>query len=227
MFNYNREVGLQLRSSFGEKFVIRPHLRFTLGDGRNIVTINHGGFQYIARVEVLPFGKFSKGNEVLHTDFVRESKPKMLIGLTYDFNDNAARQKGNAGRFLTDTEGNMLYSDTRTILADIVFKYQGVFLNGTFGMREAASPELGFHEATGFNVEGGYLFKNNMEVAMRYSQIDPMENNSAQGSREYLFGLSKYINKHPLKAQMDIGLIENPSTDVATIQYRFQITAGF
>lgn len=224
MFNYNRDIGFQLLGSYGEEFVIRPQLRWTLGDGRNIVTNNNGGFQYMARVEVLPFGKF---NEVFNTDFKREPKPKLAVGATLDFNHKAARQKGNFGRFLTDNEGNTLHSNIFTFLTDAVFKYQGLSANAAFAVRTAEHGELGFHEAVGFHLQGGYLLDNNYEFAFRYGLVAPIGSKAAAGNREYLIGMSKYINGHPLKVQTDIGLIRNTTTDITTLQYRFQIVAGF
>ncbi len=224
MFNYNRDIGFQLLGSYGDEFIIRPQLRWTLGDGRNIVTNNNGGFQYMARVEVLPFGKF---NDVFNTDFKREPTPKLAIGATLDFNHKAARQKANAGRFLTDNEGNTLHSNIFTFLTDAVFKYQGLSANAAFAVRTAEHGELGFHEALGFNLQGGYLLDNNYEFAFRYGLVAPIGSKAAAGSREYLIGMSKYINGHPLKVQTDIGLIRNTTTDITTLQYRFQIVAGF
>jgi len=224
MFNYNRDIGFQLLGSYGDKFVIRPQLRWTLGDGRNIVTNNKGGFQYMARVEVLPFGKFI---EVFNTDFKRESTPKLAIGATLDFNHKAARQRASAGRFLTDNEGNLLHSNIFTFLADAVFKYKGFSANSAFAVRTAENGELGFHEAAGFHLQGGYLLENNYEFAFRYGLVAPIGSKIASGSREYLLGISKYINGHPLKVQSDIGFIRNTNTQITTFQYRFQIVAGF
>ncbi len=224
MFNYNRDIGIQLLGSYGKKFIIRPQLRWTLGNGHNIVTNNSGGFQYMARLEVQPFGKF---NEVFNTDFKREPSPKLAIGATFDFNHNAARQRGNAGRFLTDNEGNLLNSSLFTFLVDAVFKYKGFSANSAFAMRSATHGDLGFHEATGLYLQGGYLLKNNYEFAFRYSMVEPIGAKTASGSREYLVGISKYINGHPLKVQSDIGLIRNTTTQITTLQYRFQIVAGF
>jgi len=224
MFNYNRDIGFQLLGSYGDKFIIRPQLRWTLGDGRNIVTNNNGGFQYMARVEVLPFGKF---NEVFNTDFKREPTPKLAIGATLDFNHNAARQKGNAGRFMIDDQGNQFYSNVFTFLADAVFKYQGFSANSAFAVRTVERSELGFHEAVGFHLQGGYLLENNYEFAFRYGIVAPIGRKVAPGSREYLIGVSKYINGHPLKVQTDIGLIRNTVFQRTVLQYRFQIVAGF
>lgn len=226
-FNYNRETGLQLYGNFGNKIVLRPHLRLTLGDGRNILTGNHGGFQYIARMEVMPFGKFTGSPASFGADFEREPTPKLAVAATLDFNHNAARQRGNAGRFMTDDEGNFLHTNVRTFLVDAVFKYQGISALGAFAVRTVSDTELPFHEATGFHLQAGYLLENNYEVTMRYGLVAPIGNKVFAGSREYIVGISKYINGHTLKVQSDIGLITYPSVIRAIFQYRFQIVAGF
>jgi len=225
-FNYNRELGVQLRGSFGKLFVIRPHFGWTMGDGQNIVTGNQGGFQYLARIEVLPFGKFA-GNDNAMVDLLREPKPKLGVAATLDFNHRAVRQSGNSGKFVTDAEGNLQYANVSTFIVDAMFKYQGISALGAFAVRTAGGNNPAFREAGGFHLQAGYLLDNNYEVAIRYGLVEPTGEDNFAGTRECTIGISKYLSGHFLKIQSDVGLIRNSTAEVTTLRYRFQITAGF
>ena len=60
IFNIDRDMGVQLRHYFtlGKNFTVVESLAMSQGEGRNLVQDNLGGYQWTARVEVYPFGKF-------------------------------------------------------------------------------------------------------------------------------------------------------------------------
>jgi hypothetical protein len=53
------------------------------------------------------------------------------------------------------------------------------------------------------NVQAGYLFKNNCEIALRMTSIRP-DMGVAANENEYGIGFSKYFVGHKLKVQTDI-----------------------
>ncbi|HPE82862.1 MAG TPA: porin, partial [Aequorivita sp.] len=57
----------------------------------------------------------------------------------------------------------------------------------------------------GFNIQGGYVFKNNWEVASRFTTIVPDNTfSSNETENQYTLGASKYIVGHKLKFQTDL-----------------------
>ena len=60
------------------------------------------------------------------------------------------------------------------------------------------------------NLQAGYLFKTNWEVAGRFSNVDLSKSITGESLvNQYTLGLSKYIVGHKLKVQTDISLCGN------------------
>lgn len=244
IFNIDREMGIQLRSKFkvGE-FIIKPMASWSFGEGRNITDTNIGGYNYTGRMEFLPFGEFASKGDYFGSDLKREPKPKLAVGLTLNYNEGASRQK-QSGRFLIDEDGNYLQCDMRTMFADMAFKYNGfsvaaeyahkeirddLSLTEDFDSREDVLDADGrsYYTGSGFNVQAGYLFKNNIEITSRFTSITPDAEVSFTGQKEYTFGLSKYIVGHNLKLQTDVSLIDKDGTDINKLRYRLQMEFAF
>ena len=66
LFNIDRDIGFQLRhhTQITNKFLTREIFSFSQGEGRNVVTGNLGGHQYVFRLELLPFGRFTKKGDI-------------------------------------------------------------------------------------------------------------------------------------------------------------------
>ena len=79
---------------------------------------------------------------------------------------------------------------------------------------------------TGTNLTLGYLFKNNYEIATRYTEIKPENNNWGDVNREYTLGISKYIVGHNLKVQSDVRYL-NRETSSDSFGFRFQVEVAF
>ncbi len=144
-FNIDRDIGFQLRHHFtiGKQFLIREIFAFSQGEGRSIVQDNLGGFQYTGRLEFLPFGAFTKGGDYVGSDLVREEKPKLAIGVSYDLNNNAVKDRSNQGSYMTydlDKDGDIdgyFKTDISTIFADLMFDYKGFSLMSEYAYRDA------------------------------------------------------------------------------------------
>lgn len=237
-FNLDRDIGIQLRHHFtlGKNFLIREKLAFSQGEGRNITTGNLGGHEYTARVELLPFGEFKSDGDYSGSDLKRESKPKLSVASTFDFNNNAVRNKSNQGSYMINDIG-FYETNVKTLFLDAMFKYKGFSFMGEFAKREASDPIAKNSDGTltgdivqvgnALNLQSGYLFKNNYEVAFRYTNLDLDKEITGKGMQDqYTLGLSKYIVGHKLKVQTDISYL---SDEVKTdkIMWRLQLDIHF
>lgn len=229
--NLDRGTGIQLHGKYKlGKMEIRPIASWSMGEGRNITINNVGGYEYTGRLEVLPFGAFTKKGDYFGADLTREEQPKLSIAATYDFNDGSARQRGNLGNFITDTNGTYVTNDLTTIFADLMFKYKGFSVMSEFATRTAADKVAGgtgstFATGQAFNIQTGYNFKNNFEVSGRFTQLTPDDAtwSSLPEQNEYTLGLSRYFKGHNLKIQSDFSLIEAAGAADPDFRFRFQV----
>jgi len=245
-FNIDRDMGFQLRHHFtlGKKFLVREIFSFAQGEGRSIVQDNLGGYQYTGRLEFLPFGEFASKGDYIGGDHKREQTPKLSVGVSYDFNNKAVKDRSNQGSYMSydlDNDDNIdgyFETDISTIFADMMFNYKGFSFMGEYAYRDANKRDftimnddssftnLSVRTGSAINLQAGYLFKNNWEIAGRYSQVAPTVNGRAQ-YEQYTLGLSRYIVNHKLKVQTDVSyLITNGSPDKGLL-YRLQFDFHF
>jgi len=216
-FNIDRDLGIQLRhkSNLGGDFLMREKFAISQGEGRNVTEGNEGGLQYTARLEFLPFGTFKSKGDYSQSDLKREEKPKLMMGFTYNFNQNAVRERGFAGDYMIRTDGTIYETDQTTIFADAMFKYNGFSFMGEYANRsadEAIATEADGTTPTGdivltgnaLNLQAGYLFKSNYEIAARFTTVDYESETGALPSEQYTFGVNKFVVGHKLKVQSDI-----------------------
>ncbi|SFT81839.1 Phosphate-selective porin O and P [Lishizhenia tianjinensis] len=235
-FNIDRDLGLQLRNhnTLGG-VVIKEMFAISKGEGRNIRAANLGGLEYTGRVEILPFGNFSSKGDYVGSSIKREKKPKLALGFTYDLNERAVKNRGNMGSFVRDAQGNFHGKNVYTFFADMMFKYQGWSLmaeyadrwtNGNNPLIYSGDVVIGtIFTGKALNVQAGYMFKNNVEVAARYAGVDTPD--VVKGDQqEYRIGVSKYFVGHKLKVQTDIGYLENRLKDDG-LTYRLQFEIHF
>lgn len=221
-FNLDRDIGLQLRAVQGSGVVFREAFAISMGEGRGVVVDNpDNGRQYTTRFEVLPMGLFKSKGDYVGADIERQPSPKLAIGVTYDYNKNTPRSRGNLGSFLMDTDNNFIYSDLSTWLIDAVFKYQGLSWNAEYAHRSSSDEVAGFGYGKGFVTALGYVFKSNYEIAGRYTTVEPIGVNSSIGAaEEYTLGFSKYIVGHSLKIQSDVSYMDTTND---YIRFRVQM----
>jgi hypothetical protein len=228
-YNIDRDKGIQLRHSntFGE-FVIRQAVAFSLGEGRNIISDNPGdGHEYTGRLEFLPMGNFTGKGDYFGSDLKRESTPKLSIGITGDYNQNATRQRGNLGSFNVDSTGEYLTNDLQTVFVDMMFKYKGFSAASEWAKKSTSQTNNGYGTGTGIVFQAGYLLKSNWEIAGRYTDIVASGANSTiRDVTEYTLGLSRYVVGHQLKIQSDVTYADYPSNDNEII-FRLQTELAF
>ncbi|MFD3001098.1 porin [Pontibacter toksunensis] len=236
-FNIDRDQGIQLHHAHQVgQVVLREIGSISMGEGRNITTDNVGGYDYTARVEVLPFGEFEGEGDYVGSDIYREEKPKLSIAASYDYNDGTNRAGGQLGDFLSEQR------DLSTVFVDAMFKYRGFSVMAEYANKEALSNSSGeeteggpvvrrdaegnveetFITGNAINLQAGYLFKTNWEVAGRYTSYDPTAVTELRAENQYTLGVSKYIVGHSLKVQSDVTLQQQERRD-DVYQFRLQL----
>lgn len=250
-----REFGLFARGTFrtGRGTYLKPYITITNGDGANVFAKDRGGLKYGARLDFLPFGLFTNFGQFRQADMVREQTPKLVFGVTANYNDGITSRRGRSSGsiyYLNDINGNGALDDGEERLpdyskigVDFLFKYKGFSVIGEYhksfvsdiaddinlrndiygddidvltdrfrGRVNPTSPE--FRDYTteeylrrqmmlgyGFNIQGGYLFKNGFSVDARYTHISADEhsflNNATFYNRTdyYTIGVSKYLSR--------------------------------
>lgn len=234
-FNIDRDFGVQVyynNSIQGLHYVLRGAI--SSGDGRNIVSSDRG-LAYTGRIELLPLGRFTNGGDYFEADLARESSPKISLGVTSSSNQNAIRTGGQLGKFLYEPR------DILTNMADFLLKYNGWAFAAEYLRRNTSNPitmndegdQRHVYAGHGMNFQGSYLFKNNFELALRYSEVRPDVDIQIveDMTQQYTIGASKYIRGHRLKLQTDLTYEQNhwlqgPEPDHNNWQLRFQIEAG-
>jgi len=225
-YNIDRDMGIQLHQKFQiGTMKAKAIVSVSQGEGRNITSGNDGGFDYTARVELLPLGSFTSKGDYFGSDIKREPKPKLALGFSYDYHDNASRSRGNTGSFLSQTR------TLSTVFADLMFKFQGYSVMVEYAMKSSdESPVfiddvdgLVYHFVTGsaLNLQAGYLLPSDWELAARFTSVTPEDVLAQEDICMYTLGISKYIDGHNLKVQADFSTIlegEMEDTYLARLQ---------
>lgn len=215
-FNIDRDMGFQFLHHFKVgKSVFKEILAYTDGRGINDFT-PHEGASYTGRINFYPFGEFTNKGDTYYGDFAREKTPKLVLGGTYNFNDKAIDARGQNGIRLSDTR------NLSTIFADMMLKYRGINLTAEYAIKTTTENDPvvvsdsitgdvleSFYTGEGYNIQLGYLFKNNWEIAGRYTVVNPEKETQRDDVIEYTFAVSKYIIGHNLKIQSDISYQDN------------------
>lgn len=236
-FNLDRDMGVQFH---GKESFLNSNWKWALaisnGEGRNITVNNMGGFEYTARLEWLPLGNFTNKGDYVEADIYREETPKLSIGATFDFNDNASRTRSNQGSWAVDANEEMFTRDIRSYQIDLMVKYQGWSLLSEWFLRDINDPVavsastsevFKFYAGSAFNAQVGYVFKNNWDISGRFTRVSPVQEVSSSDFDEYTLGVSRYVYGHNVKIQSDLtykNALESNSKD--GLMFRFQVEIG-
>ena len=219
-FNIDRDMGIQIRHHFNlsDKFIIKEMFSVAQGEGRNVTTGNLGGHQYTGRLELLPFGNFSSKGDYKGSDLKKEQKPKLALGISYDHNNNAVKNRSNQGSYMV-TDTGFYETNINTLFIDAIFKYKGFSFMAELADRDAKDPFAKNSDGSltgdevqvgkGLNLQTGVLCKNDWEISGRYTNIELDKSITGKNPEsQYTLGVSKYIVGHSLKVQTDISHLE-------------------
>ena len=237
-FNIDRDMGFQLRHHFNltDKFIVREMFSVSQGEGRNITTGNLGGHQYTSRIELLPFGKFASKGDYRGSDLKFEPAPKLALGFTYDFNNDAVKNRSNQGSYMI-TDTGFYSTNISTVFVDAMYKHNGFSFMGEYAVRDAEDAFAKNSDGTltgdlvqvgnALNLQTGYLLSETLEISGRYTNIDWDQNITGKGNEtQYTLGLSKYILGHKLKVQTDLSYLDL-ATKNNQFMYRLQVDVHF
>ena len=234
-FNIDRDFGIQVHYTNGfNDFVYALKGALSAGEGRNFRTTDEG-LAYTGRIEILPLGKFTNKGDYFEADFEREPSPKISFGFTAHANMNAIRERGQLGRFLYEAR------DMTSIMADIMFKYNGWSVTAEYIDRNTDDPFT--YNADGKMryvyvghsafIKGSYLFEKNWGIASSITWLAPSEEIQPFTDMidEYALGVSKYFKGHRLKIQSDIAYEDRHNNGATQIvsdnwQVRMQLEIG-
>lgn len=237
-FNIDRDMGFQLRHHFNltDTFIVKEMFAVSQGEGRNITTGNLGGHQYTSRVELLPFGKFASKGDYRGSDLKFEPTPKLAMGFTYDFNNDAVKNRSNQGSYMTNDTG--FYStNISTVFVDAMYKHKGFSVMAEYAYRDAEDAFAKNSDGTltgdvvqvgnALNLQTGYLLTKTLEISGRYTNIDWDSDITGKGAEnQYTLGLSKYVVGHKLKVQTDVSYLDLASK-TNQFMYRLQVDIHF
>jgi hypothetical protein len=230
-FNVDRDFGIQAyyRNHIGKlHYWLRGAI--TSGEGRNINTSDRG-LAYTARIELLPLGTFTNNGDYFEGDLAREPKPKVSVGISYSYNQHATRTGGQLGPLLYQP------TDIGTAMVDFLVKWRGFSAAIEHLVRNAPSPVGQNSEGRtnyvyvghGQNYQAGYLFRRNLEVAVRYTHLAPFAPIKSYQAviEQFTLGVSRYLKGHRVKLQSDITFEQVHTARTAqNWQWRFQIEMG-
>ncbi|MBM78670.1 MAG: FmdC precursor [Crocinitomicaceae bacterium] len=243
-FTLDRDAGGQLRHHFtlGNRFLVRSIFAFSQGEGLNQKP-QSSGHGYTGRIELLPFGKFTKKGDYFASDLKREESPKLMLSATYDYNQKAMRERGQMGDYISDNFIGEL-RDLESIFIDAHFKLKGfsffgeyvnkVTRNGSAVLEGVYDNILGeytavtqsYYTGKAINLQMGYLMKSNWEVAGRFTQVTPEAITLNNNINQYTLGFSRYVVGHNLKVQGDISLTQE-DTKENKLMFRLQTEFNF
>lgn len=131
-FSSIREFGVfvNTRHKLGGEFLLQPSLALTNGDGTNVLVADRGGVKLGGRVDVLPFGSFTRGGLFRQADMEFERTPKLVAGIFYSYNDGISDRRGRqSGTVLyLDSAGKESLPSYQKFGADLLAKYRGFTL---------------------------------------------------------------------------------------------------
>ena len=236
-FNIDRDFGLQVYyiNNPKESFGYEIKTAISTGEGRNWTGSSNAKLAYTGKIELYPFGNFSKGGAYFEGDLARESKLKLMLSGSYHFNHAATQSQGQRGKVLFEPR------DLTSVFLDAIAKYNGWSFQTAWMFRDSENPitrnpedydDISYVVAgTGFDAQLSYIFENYWEVTGRFSNSKPKKEIDflLPESTQFSFGVTKYIWEHAFKMQAELTneQLRFPNTEAKNNWYlRFQIELG-
>ncbi len=114
----------------------------------------------------------------------------------------------------------------RWAIREIVSVAKGEGRNVTIKNKQGYDVTQAFYTGEASNIQAGYVFGKDYEIAMRYTLINQDPATQRGDIDQYTIGFSKYIVGHSLKAQTDATLIKQVGRD-DILMFRFQVEMAF
>lgn len=236
-FTIDRDFGVQVHNlnEFKDKFSYNLKGAISSGEGRNATGNADDGIAVTGKAEFFPLGAFSRDGSNFEGDIVREKKPKLMFSGVFQQNNHAKRTQGQLGNDLFENR------TMKSVLLDGMFKYNGWAAMLSYMSRttndNALTTNIDNNESNyvfvgnGFDYQLSYNTKKNYEFIGRYS-IQNVGNDIellTPNTRQYSFGITKYIWEHTFKLQGEVNYDTLNYFDGTTINnwyLRFQVEIG-
>lgn len=212
-FTIDRDFGFQIHhlNEYKDKFSYNFKTAISTGEGRNVTGKADDGVAVTGKVELFPFGAFTKDGTYFEGDIIREKKPKLMVSAAFQQNNHARRTQGELGNDLFEQR------TMKSVLLDAMFKYNGWAAMTSYMSRTTNGNAVTFNPlditesnyafvGNGFDYQLSYNTKKNYEIIGRYS-IQNVGNDIetlAPKTKEYSFGVTKYIWEHTFKLQAEV-----------------------
>ncbi len=230
-FTLDRDFGIQTNYSnsiLGMNYNLRTAV--STGDGRYAPKMDGANFDYIARLELLPFGKFTNGGDYFEGDLAREKTPKLSLAAAYSDNKKSTRTRGQLGKKLYEPR------DMTGTFADFMFKYNGFAVYGEYANRRSKNPitkdQNGniqyVYVGDGYLLQASYIFHNNIELAARLAIVEPQSKiyglKDAEWNRHITLNSTYYLHSHRAKFQLEVthNTAENKQTSAVSKNWLFR-----
>lgn len=237
-FGIDRDFGLQAHylNENPDKFSYNVKTSLSGGEGRNQTGKADDGVALTGKLEIMPFGSFTKDGIYFEGDIQREKKPKLLLSGAFQQNNHARRTQGETGNNLFETR------TMKSVLLDAMFKYKGWAAMMSYMSRTTPENAVTINPnditqsnyafvGNGFDYQLSYILKSNYEFTGRYSIQKAGDDIQAltPNTKEYSFGVTKYIWEHSFKLQSELtfdALDFNDGTSKNNWYLRFQVEIG-
>lgn len=227
------DTGLNVHGNVA-KGLLTYSVAVTGGTGQNTPRLTSDN-AFSARLTVNPFGELKN----FEADLDHSEKPALSIGSSFyrnTLNSTELINGGDTGNSLAFTKGKTGWYglgnsvsptakkfvgevlDFNSFGIDTAFKWQGLSAQGEYLYGKADSQQTSKKLiAKGFYGQVGYfVIPKKVEVAYRYSYLDPNNDVSNDHWIENTAGVSWYINKHFLKLQTDFTNVHKQAAIAST-----------
>jgi phosphate-selective porin OprO and OprP len=212
-FTIDRDFGFQFHNmnEYKDKFSYNFKTAISTGEGRNVTGKSDDGVAFTGKVELQPLGAFTKDGTYFEGDVIREKKPKLLLSGAFQQNNQAQRTQGQLGNDLFEKR------TMKSLFLDGMFKYNGWAAMISYMSRTTSKNALTYNPddasefnyvyvGNGFDYQASYITPSNYEFIARYSiqHVGKDIETLAPNTKEYSFGLTKYIWEHTFKLQAEL-----------------------
>ena len=197
-FTQDRDYGLDIYGKvLGEDNKVEYHAAVFQGAGQDPTKLAGGDnldnkLLYVLSLRYNPFGAYDYYTD--ETDVKYSKKLKATIGASVAYGAK-------------DKDVKLLNTDTIAGVVDMGVKYRGLSWNTEYFERTEDQNGGGKNKkANGFYTQAGYfVIPKKLEVAARYSMVDPDKDVAGDIQKEYTCGLNYYFRDHRSKIQADFG----------------------
>jgi phosphate-selective porin OprO/OprP len=237
-FKPGRDIGAMLHGSLFEG-ILGYNLGWYGGAGQSVLRSSNNN-ALAARIAVNPLGEMKYSE----ADLDNSQKPLVSFGANYFGDSLKATRVGTATTLETNNLGfagsngwlgkskNWFTATEKvsinTFGMDAAFKWLGFSAQGEYFIGQADGDITNtILRGQGFYAQMGYfIIPKHLEVATRYSYVDPNRDASNDLNTQVQGAVSYYFNKHNLKLQADVTNIHQqvaqPKQNTDEMQYRLQ-----